>query len=143
MENTTDQTHEDLDEYSPEDLLKLALRGRTKLVESRDIIRFDEFAEMLGISASDLNQRIASECLFVVEHDGDRYVPAFFAEFGVKNSQLQATCSTMCQGLLDGWTMLQFFRRHRVSLKGKTPLEALRSGEYEHVLRAAKMASFV
>jgi hypothetical protein len=66
---------------------------------------------------------------------GEYLYPAFFAEPAYERRALEKVCKAL--GDLPGAAKWDFFMSPRVSLNGRTPLQALAKGALDEVLEAA------
>jgi hypothetical protein len=110
---------------------------RQQLVDRADIVPATTF----GLSASDLEEMVTAGRLFTLEFNGALFYPAFFNSPDLNMTRLGDICQIL--GPLSGGQKWQFFTRPKHSLGGKTPLDALRNGEFELVNRAAIMFASV
>ncbi|MGA7181234.1 MAG: hypothetical protein WBX11_16830 [Thiobacillaceae bacterium] len=112
-----------------------ATKARTKVVAEGAVISSGDIAKALGVSRQALSKAVQDRRLFFVEVGGDHYYPAFYADPEFERRQLGNVCKAL--GDLSGWQKWQFFTTAKASLGRLTPLEALRKGRYEPVLKAA------
>lgn len=106
-----------------------------ELVQAGELLPPAEFIKRMGWTQQNLDKALEASRVFFVE-DGIRYFPAFYLDKSCDRRQLEAICKAL--GNLPGGAKLQFFRSHRGSLGGLTPLEALAQGQITTVLAAAK-----
>lgn len=120
-------------------LLKRARRQasnfRTKLVYTKKLISSRELCDALDISRQALSKAVGSHRIFTIELGGENYYPAFFADPTYNRRQLERISKTLAD--LHGSVKWQFFTTPKLTLAGRTPLEALAARELESVLNAA------
>ena len=95
-----------------------------------------EFAARLRWGDRALNHALAANRVFVVDCQGVRLFPAFYADPQYKRQQLEEVSRTL--GALPSGSKWQFFTCPKGSLGGCTPLEALVRGEFSFVNMAAE-----
>jgi hypothetical protein len=83
-----------------------------------------------------LDGALSAGRLFALEHEGARFVPAFYLDQTFRRQQLQAITKVM--KALPGGSKWQFFNEPKASLGGETPLQALARGEFASTKRAAE-----
>jgi hypothetical protein len=123
-------------------LAQARLRGieaRTRLLSAGGgTLGVQEVAAHLNLSRQAVYKRYRAGRLLAV--DCGRHGVAFpawqFVSGGVLPG-IEEVLATLCD--LDGWTRLAFFLGENVATGGKTPLEALRRGGLQDVLRAAQL----
>mgnify|MGYP006943326804 CR=1 FL=1 len=103
------------------------------LVESGQLVAED----CLGLSHLEVKERVSAGRLFALGLDGRLFYPAFFSAPDLDLEQLGDVCLML--GKLGGAEKWQFFTRPKNSLAGKTPLQALKDGELELVIRAVNI----
>jgi len=109
---------------------------RSKLVQRKEILPADEFAEAMEVSREVLNKEVAAHHLFAMELGDETYYPAFYLQRDIDRKKFKRVCKAL--GGISGWSKWDFFTRPKGSLGEKTPLEALKNpGMFEAVLSAA------
>jgi hypothetical protein len=106
------------------------------LVRAGELLSHAEFIASMGWTQKNLDKALAANRVFFVEVNCIGYFPAFYLDKRCDRRQLEAICEALDN--LPGGEKLQFFRSHRGSLGGKTPLEALEQGQMPAVLAAAQ-----
>jgi len=112
-----------------------ALSARRKELENKAIIPSGELTEKLGITRQALNKAVQANRIFCVEVGGENYYPAFYGDPDLERRQAEKTAKAL--GNLLGWQKWQFFTTPKASLDGLTPIEALKKGQVERVIKAA------
>ena len=95
------------------------------------LVGADEFARSMGWSADSVANAVSAGTLFMVKQDGQQLYPSFFADGTLKRRQLIAVTRLLKD--LDGFTKGQFFVSGKGSLRGDTPLAALREGRLREI----------
>lgn len=113
-----------------------AMQSRAHLVASKAVLPSPEMTERLGVTRQSLSQAVAARRLFTLEFRGNDYYPAFFAEPQQDKRQLEEVAKAL--GDLPGWSKWQFFTTPKLPLHGKTPLQALKEGKLQGVLKLAQ-----
>lgn len=108
-----------------------AMRGAEPWRSDPQLVEEDEFAKALGRPATFIAKLVANGTLFVVERNGARLYPSFFADTTLERRQLSAVVRLLRD--LDNCTKWQFFISGKGSLGGLTPLQALRQGKLRQV----------
>jgi len=106
-------------------------RLKRQLVASGELI----FAENLGLSSQEIEQRLAAGELFYLNLEGMRVYPAFFTDTEIPREDLAAICRML--NPLGGSEKWQFLSRPKHSLNSITPLEVLKTGRLADVELAA------
>jgi hypothetical protein len=112
-----------------------ALTVRDRALEKKAIIPSGELTEKLGITRQALSKAVHDKRIFCVEVGGQNYYPAFYGDPALERRQVERTAKAL--GDLLGWQKWQFFITPKASLEGLTPLEALKKGKIENVVKAA------
>jgi hypothetical protein len=130
--------------YRPESPLEAALerareRGRmvkAEVLASPDMLSSDQVAALLGMTRQGVDRRRRQGRLLALqgERRGYRY-PAWQFEGG---QVLPGLAEAMARLEDHPWTKYRFFLIREASLGDRTPLEALRAGEVDAVLRTAE-----
>jgi len=102
-------------------------KGRLKLVERKEILPADEFAEAMEISRESLGKLVDTRRLFVLEVAGEIYYPAFYLQQDIDRKKLERVSRAL--GDISGWSKWWFFTTPKGSLSDKTPLQALKKEE--------------
>jgi hypothetical protein len=121
-------------------LAEAKLRGqrlRKELLEAEGgVIGPEEVGNLLGIQRQSVDKRRKAGTLLALEL-GNRFVfPAWQIEGNRTVPHLEDVLAALHDQ--DEWRKLSFFVNGNVRLDGKSPLEVLRAGEYEDVLKAAR-----
>ena len=104
-------------------------------IESKELLSAQELRKVLGVTQAEIDDAVASNRLFAFEGPGgERYYPAFYAVAEMDRASLEL----VAQELLDlpAPSKYHFFVSKRTNL-GETPLEALKRGRVDEVLRSA------
>jgi hypothetical protein len=90
----------------------------------------------LGISAQALSAALKAKRIFVLQGPSGEYLyPGFFADGSYDRRVLEKVCKALND--LPGAAKWDFFMSPRLSLGGKTPLDALAKGKVDEVMSAA------
>jgi hypothetical protein len=121
-------------------LAEAKLRGqrlRKELLEAEGgVIGPEEVGNLLGIQRQSVDKRRKAGTLLALEL-GNRFVfPAWQVEGNRTVPHLEDVLAALHDQ--DEWRKLSFFVNGNVRLDGRSPLEVLRAGEYEDVLKAAR-----
>lgn len=122
-------------------LAKARARGiglRQRLLARDDMLTLAEAAEALGLTPPAVNDRFRAGRLIALEAGarGRRY-PAWQFEDEIAGAPLEAVLDAL-KGV-SAWTSYLFFTTPDGALEDETPLEALRRGDLEAVIDAAKL----
>jgi hypothetical protein len=108
------------------------------LAREGGVLGASEVAEILGITRQAVNKRVQAKTLFALQT----------AKHGMSFPAWQLVDGEVLPGLpevlrsldptLGPWMTLAFFLEDHVALGGRSPLQALREGDVESVLRAAR-----
>jgi len=112
-----------------------AQTARDHLVAARKVLPAGEIIALLNISRQALSKAVKAQRLFAVEAGGERLYPAFFGDADLDRRQLERVAKEL--GELPGWQKWEFFTTPKASLRGLTPVEALKRGRYTETRRAA------
>ena len=113
-----------------------ATTARLKHVENGTLIKAAECWERLNITRQALNKALKDSRIFTVDGpSGAQLYPAFFTDSRYNRRDLEHVSKVL--GDMPGPSKWQFFTTRKGSLNGKTPLEALLSGNLDKVLVAA------
>jgi hypothetical protein len=121
-------------------LAEAKLRGQTRrkeLLEAEGgVMGPEEVGNLLGIQRQSVDKRRKTGTLLALEL-GNRFVfPAWQIDGNRTVPHLEEVLAALHDH--DEWRKLSFFVNGNVRLDGKSPLHALRAGEYEDVLKAAR-----
>lgn len=118
---------------------QLELERRESLAREGVLIDSDELARRLRISRQSISKAVQAQRMFSLGGaSGKQYYPAFYAS-DIDRKLTEAVSRAL--GDLPGPGKWEFFTTPKLSLNGKTALDALRKGELARVLVAA--ASFL
>jgi len=110
---------------------------RKELLEAEGgVLGPEEVGNLLGIQRQSVDKRRKAGTLLALGV-GNRFV---YPAWQVESNNVLPHLEEMLMALKshDEWRKLSFFVNGNVRLNGKSPLNALRAGEYEEVLKAAK-----
>lgn len=116
-----------------------AIRMKRELLE-RDggVLSGSEVAELLGLQRQAVNKRVKAKSLLALETAKHGYsYPAWQFVDGETLPGLAEVLRSL-DPAMDSWMVLAFFLNSNIALAGASPLEALRRGELEAALRAAR-----
>ncbi len=110
---------------------------RKELLEAEGgVLGVDEVGKLLGIQRQSVDKRRKAGTLLALEI-GNRFVfPAWQIEGSTTLKHLEGVLNALKDQ--DEWRKLSFFVNGNVRLGGISPLNSLRAGEYEDVLKAAR-----
>lgn len=100
------------------------------------LVSLAAFCEQTGKSPQLLEAEVLANRMFIVEIQGQHFVPSFFLEQRYDRRQMASVCKLL--GSLPGGSKLQFFTTPKGSLGGQTPLEALADRKFAAVRRTAQ-----
>jgi hypothetical protein len=107
--------------------ITLILDTTEAMADKGQLIDPVKFQKLMGWKSRQAVWKAAADNrVFFIEHEAERYFPAFYANPAYQRSHLEAV--TKILGDLPGGSKLQFFLTHKGSLGGKTPLEVLAAG---------------
>jgi hypothetical protein len=114
----------------------LVLDTTEAMVSKGQLVDPVQFQERMGWKSRQAVWKAATDNrVFYLEHQAERYFPAFYADPAYQRTHLEAV--TKILGDLPGGSKLQFFLTRKGSLEGKTPLEALAAGGFAKVKSVA------
>ncbi|MYM92520.1 hypothetical protein [Duganella vulcania] len=119
-------------------LAEFAVKERKRIVElaaSGQLVELVRMAEQLGVTPQAVLDAEATCRIFSLEGINGKLYPAFYASTRLNRVLLEAVSSRLDR--LPGASKWQFFTTPRLSLGGKTPIEALEAGENDLVVAAA------
>lgn len=109
---------------------------RAQDVKSERLVSGAEMRQRLQVSAQALSAALKKKRIFaLVGPSGDYVYPAFFADLTLDRRILERVCQVL--GDLPGASKWDFFTNPRISLGGKSPLQALAKGKVDAVMDAA------
>lgn len=105
-------------------------------VDAGELLTADEFCDVLGVQVDWLDDALREGRVFSMSAPSGRaYYPGFYADARLNRADLERVCQLL--RALDPVSQFSFFERNWTPLSARTPLEALRSGELENVVRTA------
>ncbi|CAL8474856.1 hypothetical protein [Caballeronia sp. S22] len=110
--------------------------ARYQLLSDGAILREEDFIRASRITKEVLDRDVASGRVFQVKLRSRPYYPAFFLSNMLDRKVLAKVVRRLRD--TDGWSKWDFFTTPVESLGGSMPLEFLRAGEVNSVLKAAK-----
>lgn len=111
-------------------------RNRRRDVEEGRLLPSDEMSKRLHINKHALGRAVRDKRIFSIDGPtGTKVYPAFFADPRFNRADLERVSREL--GHLPGPSKLEFFTTPKLSLKARTPIEALVGGDIETVLKAA------
>lgn len=106
-------------------------------IDNRELLSIDEFCETVGENRDWLSDALTEGRLFAIAGPGGRsYFPSFYADIGIKRTEIEEVARVLSPR--DPSSQYSFFTSFRTSLQA-TPLDALRAGRFDAVIRAAEM----
>jgi hypothetical protein len=127
--------HSMLDPLAPAKLLG-QLRRKELLEAEGGVVGPEQLGSALGIQRQSVDKRRKAGTLLAIEI-GNRFVyPVWQTEGNKTLKHLEDVLNALKHH--DDWRKLSFFVNGNVRLGGKSPLNALRAGRYEDVLKAAR-----
>jgi hypothetical protein len=109
---------------------------RVKDVASKKLLTSGEMAARLGVTTQAITAAVRAHRMFVLAGpSGENFFPAFFADARYDRPVLWKVSKVL--GGMSGGSKWDFFTNPRITLKGKTPLEALAKGNIEEVMDVA------
>jgi hypothetical protein len=138
---TTAEAFPELSGVRIDPLAKARARGmsmRQQILARDDMLTLAQAAEALGLTAPAVNDRFRAGKLIALEAGarGRRY-PAWQFDDEIAGRPLETVLAVL-KGL-SSWAIYRFFTTPDSSLEDETPLEALRRGDVEAALGAAKL----
>jgi hypothetical protein len=113
-----------------------AVERRKEEIASGKLLSATTLATRLSLTTQAVSAAVRADRMFVLNGpSGEGYFPAFFADEKYPRRALEKVSKAL--GKLPGASKWEFFRTPRISLNGKTPLEALSKGQVDSVLWAA------
>lgn len=116
---------------------KKEIERREDLEKKGELVSSHVLAERLDVTRQAITKAVKDLRMFSLDGaSGQKLYPAFFADEGLERSQLEAVSKELDR--LPGASKWQFFTSPRLSLKNRSPVDALRKGKYVEVLAAAR-----
>lgn len=116
---------------------KRAAEVVVRRIESRELLSIDEFCEAVGVTCDWLSDALTEGRLFAITGPhGRSFFPAFYADARIKRADIEQVARVLSPR--DPSSQYGFFTSIRTSLQA-TPLDALRAGRLDAVMRAAEM----
>lgn len=113
-----------------------AMARRQALHERGDLLTSAQISARLGVSRQALSKAISERRMFWVDGaKGAQWYPSFFTDAMIDRRMLEQV--SVALGDLPGAVKWQFFTTPKHSLGGRTPIDAVRAGALEQVLRTA------
>jgi hypothetical protein len=113
-----------------------ALARRQRLHENGELLTSAQICARLGISRQALSKAVRDRRMFWLDGaSGAQWYPGFFADDAISRRDLERV--SVALGELPGAVKWQFFTTPKHSLDGKTPVEAIREGKSDAVVRTA------
>ncbi len=110
---------------------------REEQLASKELLTSAEFRERIGFTPQALSAAVKAKRMFSLQGaSGTAVYPAFFADRMLDRPVLERIAKAL--GDLPGASKYFFFTSPRISLGGKSPLQALAKGKIEEVLKAAQ-----
>jgi len=117
------------------------LQARKQLTEDAGgLLSSPQVAKLLNMTNAAVHKRIKANTLLAV-NQGKRgnFFPAFqFTQNGEVLTGVAQVVAELAKGGHDGWGAVRFFLSDSDRLEGRTPLAALRDGEVDRVVHAAR-----
>jgi excisionase family DNA binding protein len=110
---------------------------RAAILRDPSLLTGEAAAERLGVSRETINKRAQQGKLLALQFGkrGKRY-PQWQFEDGVAGTPLESVLVVLRSA--DAWQRFRFFTQLQPALGGRTPVEALRQGMADRVIRAAE-----
>lgn len=121
-----------------EHLLQQANLARREMIATGDLITPTDFRKQIDVSETQLAALIADGSVFIVEVDGDSYIPALLAHTTHNRERLQTICRIIFPAPPS--SRLDFLESQDASLGGRRPLEMLDDVRDFSLLRRAAAA---
>ena len=130
-------------QHEGDELAQARLRGldvRKKLVEAvGGFLDGAGVAQLLGMTTAAVHKRYKAHQLLGIREEKRRIVyPAFQFEGERVVRDLPAALQVLSDARVDEWAQLRFLAGANARLGGRSPMDALRAGEGERVLAAAR-----
>lgn len=109
---------------------------RTKDIAAKKLLTSSAMSDKLGVTKQAITAAVRAHRMFVLTGpSGENFLPAFFADAKYDRKVLGKVSKVL--GGMSGGSKWEFFTSPRLSLEGKSPLEALAKGNIESVLDVA------
>ena len=109
---------------------------RIKDIASKKLLKSAAIAGKLGVTPQAVTAAVRANSMFALAGpSGDSFVPAFFADAKYDRKVLGKVSRVL--GGMSGGSKWDFFTSPRISLNGKSPLDALAKGNIKQVLEVA------
>lgn len=119
-----------------DDMMKSEMAARVERIEMGELITAAELGERLAMSKQAISRAATTGRMFTLEGpSGKKVFPAFYADPRLDRQVLERVSKEL--GQLPGPSKWQFFTTGKVSLNGKSPIEAISEGHVNKVLAAA------
>lgn len=119
-----------------ENMAQAEMAVRVERINKGELITAAELGERLALSKQAISRAASTGRMFTVEGPSGRKVfPAFYADPQFDRAVLERVSKEL--GQLPGPSKWQFFTTGKVSLGGRSPLEAISDGQMNRVLAAA------
>ena len=100
------------------------------------LLRSSDFCKRLQVSRQALCKAVQEYRIFALDGPGGHQLyPAFFTDPAARRRELESVSKAL--GAIPGPSKWYFFTRPNLTLKGRTPLEAIAQGDIDAALRAA------
>lgn len=121
------------------DMSAAAMERRRRLVDEGMLLTSLQLCERLDISPHSLSAAVHDRRIFWIDGPtGERLYPSFFATDVAPQSDIERICVEL--GDVPGSVKWQFFSMPKHSLDGATPIDALAHGQFDRVLRTARLS---
>ena len=117
-----------------------ALTRKREILSQRGMLNGESAAERLGVSRQTIHARTRAGLILALEFGkrGLRY-PEWQFDDAIAGDPLAEVLAALAE--LEPWTRYRFFMQPQPALAGRTPIEALRSGDRAATIRAARVWS--
>jgi hypothetical protein len=106
-----------------------------KLIKEQHVISSAQICESLAITRQALHKAVKTKRIFALRLANKNYYPSFFVSTEMPRSQIEKV--SVALGNLNGLSKWLYLTQPSYSLGGITPLDALKKGKFEEVLRLA------
>ena len=113
--------------------------NKVELFRSPDMLSGDAFGQLLGVSRATIDNRRVAHKLLALELESKRgyRFPRWQVEL-VNNRRAAFEAVLQVLAPMGAWQRYRFFVQQSPELEGSTPIEALRAGQFESVVAAAR-----
>lgn len=133
----TKRSKKDANQAFLEKMQQEQAEGRANMLANGTLLLSEQFQQQLALSRQAISKAMRENRLFALEGpNGKLLYPAFFADQKYDRRHLGKVSQAL--GDLPSGSKFQFFTTGKMSLAGKTPLEALAAGELAQVLLTAR-----